>query len=131
MKRCLPARAVCALLFFVAALLAQDYRGRVQGIVTDSTQATVLNATVTLVNINTAVRTVRQTNEAGIYRFDYVDPGSYTITVEMPGFSRFVQENVLVQSGAVARRHHRERRVESRRSPGEHHGRGEPGGCAV
>ena len=98
MKRCLPARAVCALLFFVTALLAQDYRGRVQGIVTDSTQATVLNATVTLANINTGVRTVRQTNEAGIYRFDYVDPGSYTITVEMAGFSRFVQGNILVQS---------------------------------
>ncbi len=77
---------------------AQEFRGRIQGIVTDSSQAVIPGASVTLTNVSTAVKTVRQTNEAGLYRFDNVDPGPYTITVEASGFSRFLQENVQVRS---------------------------------
>ena len=42
----------------VAALLcfAQDYRGRVQGVVSDPTNAAIAQATVTLVNMNTKLR---------------------------------------------------------------------------
>ncbi|MBI4873163.1 MAG: TonB-dependent receptor [Acidobacteria bacterium] len=77
---------------------AQEYRGRIQGIVTDASQAVVAGAAITLLNVNTGVRATRQTNETGLYLFDYVDPGSYTISVELAGFSRFVQENIQVQS---------------------------------
>src|SRR5262249_6471073 len=31
-------------------------------------------------------------------RFDYVDPGSYTVTIELPGFSKFIQENIQAQA---------------------------------
>src|SRR5262249_26236058 len=34
----------------------------------------------------------------GRYVFDLVEPGTYALTVEMKGFSRFVQENILVQN---------------------------------
>jgi len=81
-----------------SAGLAQEFRGRIQGIVTDSSQAVIPGASVTLANVNTQVKTVRQTNEAGIYRFDNVDPGAYTITIEASGFSKFLQENVQVRS---------------------------------
>jgi hypothetical protein len=80
------------------ASFAQEFRGRIQGIVTDSSQAVIPGATVTLANVNTQVKTVRQTNEAGLYRFDNVDPGAYTITVEAGGFSKFLQENIQVRS---------------------------------
>lgn len=88
------------LLILVAtlALNAQDYRGRVQGIVTDTTQGAIPAATVVLTNTNTGVRTVRQTNETGLYLFDYVDPGLYTLTVELTGFAGFTQTNIQVQS---------------------------------
>ena len=36
----------------------------------------------------------------GITCFDLVDPGTYTVLVEFTGFSKLVQENVLVQSRA-------------------------------
>jgi len=77
---------------------AQEYRGRVQGVVTDISQAVVVDAKVTLTNVNTGVATVRSTDHTGRYLFDLVEPGTYRITVELEGFNRFVQENVLVEN---------------------------------
>ena len=89
---------VCLLLLFSSAGMAQSYRGRVQGIVTDQSQAVIAGATVTLLNVGTGVTVVRQSSENGQYLFDLVDPGTYTVTVELSGFSKFVQENILVQT---------------------------------
>ena len=85
---------------FLFCLIAsgQEYRGRVQGTVTDPSHAAIVGATVTLTNVNTGVQTVRQTDETGFYRFDFVQPGLYTVTVESPGFNRYVQENVRVMT---------------------------------
>lgn len=94
---CLWAALSVLLVMLSSSAAAQSYRGRISGIVTDQTQAVVAGATVTLLNIHTGVRTVRQTSETGLYVFDLVDPGTYTITVEFPGFSRFIQENIVVQ----------------------------------
>ncbi len=77
---------------------AQEYRGRIQGNVTDPTNAVAVGATVTLHNTNTGVSTVRSTDVAGHYLFDLVEPGTYSLTVEMAGFKRFVQENILVEN---------------------------------
>lgn len=77
---------------------AQEFRARIQGAVIDTTQAVVVGATVTLSNVKTGVQTVKVTNETGRYRFDFVDPGSYTVKVEAPGFARYVQENISAQS---------------------------------
>ncbi len=57
-------------------------------------------AKVTLSNVNTGVITAKPTDNAGIYVFDFVEPGTYTITVEAGGFARHVQENIVVQSGS-------------------------------
>src|SRR5690242_20272242 len=89
--------------FFALVLLggalsnAQEYRGRVQGVVTDSTGALVPGATLQLKNNGTGVQLTRVSNEQGLYVFDYVDPGSYTLSAEMTGFKKFIQPSVLVQ----------------------------------
>jgi len=88
--------SICGLL--APALRAQEFRARIQGMVTDPSQAVVVGAAVTLFNVNTGVQTVRQTNETGLYRFDSVDPGSYTLSVVVTGFSKFVQENIQAQA---------------------------------
>jgi hypothetical protein len=88
---------ICALL--PCSSTAQTYRAQVRGLITDPSAATLAGASVTLSNVNTGVKTVKQTDSSGLYVFDYVDPGSYTITVEAPGFGKFVQQNVAVQSG--------------------------------
>src|SRR6185436_6878573 len=85
------------LLLFTSAAFSQSYRGRVQGVVSDQSRAVVAGATVTLLNVGTGVQTVHQTKETGLYVFDLVDPGSYTLTVENQGFNKFVQEAINVQ----------------------------------
>jgi hypothetical protein len=69
----------------------------VQGVVTDISQAVVPGAHVVLVNDETGITATRQTDVAGRYVFDFVEPGSYTLTIEFTGVSRFVQKNVGVQ----------------------------------
>ncbi len=94
------------LLSFAAALCmigaqvapGQEYRGRIQGTVTDPSRAVVAGATVTLRNNNTAVSANRSTDATGHYLFDLVEPGVYTVTIELQGFNRFLQENVLVEN---------------------------------
>ena len=95
----LVALALMLIMLLIPAGQAQQFRARVQGIVTDESKAVVTNATVTLLNINTGIKSVRQTEGSGLYLFDGVDPGTYSVTVEVTGFSRFVQDKVLVQSG--------------------------------
>lgn len=91
-------RTVCFTLLVVTGMFAQEYRGRVQGTVMDATQAPAAGATVTLSNVETGVAATHVTNEFGRYLFDLVLPGTYTVSVQLAGFNRFVQEKVVLQS---------------------------------
>ncbi len=94
-------RWVCVLvatLLVATPALGQEYRGRVQGTLTDETQLAVPGAQVTLKNDATGVAVTRTTGQEGRYLFDYVDPGTYTVTVELSGFATVVQRNVVVQA---------------------------------
>lgn len=82
----------------LTAVNAQDHRARVQGVVADSSQAVVAGANITLRNVETGVIAARQSNEFGKYLFDYVEPGTYTVSVESTGFSKAIQENVVVRA---------------------------------
>ena len=95
----LVALALTLIMLLAPVGQAQQFRARVQGIVSDESHAVVTNAAVTLLNVNTGIKSTRQTTETGLYLFDGVDPGTYSIAVEIAGFSKFVQENVLVQAG--------------------------------
>src|ERR1051325_8156397 len=90
--------AVAVALAGATALNAQEYRGRVQGMITDATDAAVSGAIVRLQNVETGVATARVADAYGHYLFDMVVPGTYKLFAEMQGFSRFEQENILVQN---------------------------------
>jgi hypothetical protein len=101
--KALRSRRHYALGVFSAVALAgaaycQEYRGRLQGVVSDASDAIIAGAAVTLTNINTGVAAVRLSDARGRYLFDLVEPGTYTLTAEHSGFRRFVQENILVQN---------------------------------
>jgi hypothetical protein len=82
----------------LGVLFAQDYRGTVQGLVTDSSQGVLIGAKVTLINVNTGISVVKESTNLGNYRFDFVEPGTYTVTAEAVGFAKSIQENVLVET---------------------------------
>ncbi|MFN7928308.1 MAG: carboxypeptidase-like regulatory domain-containing protein [Blastocatellia bacterium] len=86
------------LLSLAAFVSAQDYRAKVQGVVTDASSAAVANAKVILKNDGTGVEVTRQTNAEGRYIFDFVESGIYTVLVEANGFKRFEQRGFTVQN---------------------------------
>jgi hypothetical protein len=90
--------ALFAILVMSAPALAQDYRGKVQGVVTDSSGAALPGVNVTLKNVGTGVDVTRQTNSEGRYIFDFVESGVYAVLVEAAGFKKYEQRNVTVQN---------------------------------
>jgi hypothetical protein len=94
--------AIVCLFVFWGTVAAQEYRGRVQGVITDQTGGVIPGATAALKNDQTGVEIKRLTNSEGRYLFDYVDPSTYTLTVETSGFKTAVQKNIMVpQRGDV------------------------------
>src|SRR5690606_21629870 len=83
--------------------VAQGTTSRVTGTVTDSSVAAVAGATVTLTNEGTNTSITTTTSERGLYNFDLVQSGSYSVTVERDGFKKFIssQNTVLVNQPAT------------------------------
>lgn len=73
--------------------MAQGTTSRINGVVTDNNGAAVPGAAVTLTNPNTNGTLTTTTSDDGIYIFDLIDPGTYTITVEKAGFKKAVSSN--------------------------------------
>ncbi len=88
--------AVVVLGTYAADAAAQEARGAIQGRVVDSSGAAVPGATVEVKNFATGVVTPTITNEEGSYRVPFLIPGSYTVTVSLVGFSRFVSDRIEV-----------------------------------
>lgn len=82
--------------------MAQTSRGTVSGTVTDSAGAVVTGASVSLTNNATTVTRSTVTNGEGVYRFDAVDLGTYTIKFNATGFGLLVKSNVVVSANLTA-----------------------------
>jgi predicted porin len=76
---------------------AQDYRARVQGSVLDGSLAALPGATVELINEATAAKVFKVTDAQGRYLFDFVEPGTYTVTAELTGFKKAERKSIRVQ----------------------------------
>ncbi len=91
------------ILLAASASWAQTGQGTITGTVLDSTGATIPNASVRVTNTATEVSTTTASNEEGIYRTPYLNPGTYRITFESGGFKRLVRSNILVRSSETLR----------------------------
>jgi outer membrane receptor protein involved in Fe transport len=90
---------VTLLLTFVAGTsYGQTSRGTLTGIVTDNSGAVITKATVTIRQEGTNLKRQTTTNEAGVYRFDAVDLGTYSLTVQAPGFRTSDTTGVVIQA---------------------------------
>jgi len=74
-----------------AACWAQEWRGSITGTVRDPQGAVIPGATVIVTNTETNVTTRTVTNETGYFEINLLNPGTYRLTVEAPGFKRFVR----------------------------------------
>ncbi|MGD9590324.1 MAG: TonB-dependent receptor [Pyrinomonadaceae bacterium] len=84
-------------LLFVGAICSVTVQaqttGSMSGTVTDQNGALVGGATVTARNNATGAERVATTSSAGLFAFEALQPGSYTITVENTGFKKYVATN--------------------------------------
>jgi Carboxypeptidase regulatory-like domain/TonB-dependent Receptor Plug Domain len=103
MRRYLHAALCLALLAGLGArpapALAQSVSGSIAGAVVDETGQMLAGATVTLENEQTGSRRVLTTDETGNFVFSAVQPGTYTLRVEMQGF-RTVERKQTVLTAA-------------------------------
>ena len=77
--------------------------GSIVGAVTDPTGSAVNNAKVTIKDESKGTSFQVNTNESGNYTKGQLIPGSYSVTVEAPGFQKAVSNDVLVSVDQVAR----------------------------
>lgn len=89
--------------FFSTAAKAQVDTGAIRGTVTDPTGAVVPNARVTVASDATGLTLSTASASDGTYTFNPLKIGSYTVTVEAPGFKKATtQVTVNVQEQARA-----------------------------
>src|SRR5215813_600225 len=77
----------------------QTNQGRISGQVTDSSGASVPDASVTIENNSTHVKRVLTTNQDGIYVAPGIEPGVYSVTVEATNFRRSVRSKIQLEVG--------------------------------
>jgi hypothetical protein len=77
-------------------LFGQSDRGAITGRILDPSQAAVANALITVTQMETGVRSTTRTNETGNYVVPQLPVGRYEITIEAPGFRKYVQRDAAL-----------------------------------
>ena len=90
---------VCAFLSISFVCHAQESRGSITGTVTDPANAVVPGGEVDVRNTGTGVVNRLTTNQLGYFEADSLIPGSYSITVQAPGFKTLVQSGITLNTG--------------------------------
>lgn len=106
MKRSAEFMLVAAMLFALGAgaLFAQTtVTGAITGEVTDTSGATVPGAMVQVTNTDTNVISQVVTNESGVYRATGLLPGTYSVTIEKSGLTRFNKPGLRIDAGSSIR----------------------------
>ena len=100
----MPSRRFWTLVLPIAITLSlspflhgQTTYGSVTGLVSDTSGAAVVGATVTLTNTGTSHKTTQPSGADGRFQFVNLVPGTYQIDVEKQGFKHFTSTDVIVQ----------------------------------
>ena len=96
-------RGICAAalvaLVFVAGAAGQSNLATVTGVVTDSADAVIPGAMVSVRNTGTNIERELSTNEVGSYTVTNLNPGDYELTVQSDGFTTHVERGIVLQTG--------------------------------
>ncbi len=99
---------VASVMLLFVALSAQAFgqagtNASLSGTIQDASQAVLPGANVTATNNATGVQLKATTNNAGIYTMAGIQPGTYKVTVEMPGFQTSTKTDVRLDVGTTNR----------------------------
>jgi hypothetical protein len=107
LARCVRHRSSLGLVLFAicfsATVLAQvSTTGKITGVVTDSTGANVVNATVTVKGSALMAPRSTHTESTGSSLFDLLPPGTYAGTRSAPGFQTLERTGIVINAGFTA-----------------------------
>jgi len=101
--RIILAKVCLSLLLTPLMAPAQSVSGRISGTIVDQQDAAIPGAEVLLLNEATGERQRRQSNEAGVFVFPSLPPGTYTIRASQPGFTSKERKGVVLSAnGSVS-----------------------------
>ena len=92
-------RFLVPILLLAVSAFGQETRATLSGTIMDPSGAAVAGANVQMVNVETAVGATTESNQLGQYRFLFVNPGSYRLTVKEAGFRTLTREGITIVSG--------------------------------
>ena len=84
-----------------AAIALGQATSSITGVVTDPSGAVVPGASVTATNQATGVSRTNATNSTGVYNFQALIPGSYTVKVTAQGFETYVTTNNVLSADRI------------------------------
>src|ERR1043165_4366252 len=85
-KKVTYAFGVLLCLLICANGFGQSLNASVGGSVADASKALIPGVTVTATNTGTGIVNTALTNESGVYSFPALQPGTYKLSAELPGF---------------------------------------------
>lgn len=95
--------ATLSLFVLTPSISAQvSINGSLRGRVSDSSNAAVAGATLTLTNAANATAQKAATDDKGEYQFVRLSPGVYTLTIEKDGFKRAQREDLTITVNEAA-----------------------------
>ena len=97
-----PLSAILLAVMSSAILVAQYTTATLSGTVSDPSGATVADAKVSVQSLETGLHRDTQTSTSGTFMFTALPVGRYQITVEKPGFSKYVQSGINLVLDQIA-----------------------------
>jgi hypothetical protein len=94
--------AILSLLLPVHAF-SQTNNATLGGTVSDSMSALIPGVTITATNTQTGIVTTVVSNETGAYQFAALQPGTYKVSAELPGFQTMTYDQVILGVSAQVR----------------------------
>jgi hypothetical protein len=98
--RCRVAGISVYFCLLLSAAYAQSTDATVTGTVLDPSGAPVADAAVSMQDVATGVVTHTKSNDAGIYLFAALLPGTYRLAAEHKGFQKYVDEGIVLEVGS-------------------------------
>ena len=85
-----------------ALLLGQTNRGGITGTITDQSSAVIAGAVVSVINVGTNDVRTATTSNSGSYSVQNLEPVTYRIEVDAPGFKKAIINEVKVDTATMA-----------------------------
>src|ERR1017187_4325721 len=100
--RCFAVLALAAIFLTIAGVIAKAQTsgaGSINGTVTDTAQAAIPGASVTVINTDTGITHNYTTNSTGLYSAPFLLPGHYKVNATAPNFGKVEISNIALIVG--------------------------------